>query len=164
MHSKNHNPSIHFTSLTLCKTLRTSGEKQKINAVASGGFTLVEVMLAMTIAGLTFAPIFLMYTMIIKRVSKSSRTYDYIILCKNFLNEARQKQELDAQTFSLEKKEIEFDASLTYSLEKGVGQQSTLKSLQGLHPEMVTISWQENGQKKQEQLVAFVYKKPEQKK
>ena len=57
------------------------------------GFTLIEVMMAMMIAALTLTPIFLMYTMIMRRVSKSSRAYEYIILCKNFLSEARQKQE-----------------------------------------------------------------------
>ncbi len=128
------------------------------------GFTLVEVMLAMMIAALTFTPVFMMYTAIIRRVSKSSRAYEYILLCKNFLSEARQKQEPEAQDFSLEKKEIDFDATLTYSLDKGVSQASVFKSLQGLHKETVTVSWQENGQKKQEQLVAFIYKKPEQKK
>jgi prepilin-type N-terminal cleavage/methylation domain-containing protein len=128
------------------------------------GFTLIEVMLAMMIAALTLAPVFLTFTMIIRQVNKSSRAYDYILLCKNFLNEARQKQESEAQEFSLEKKEIDFDATLSYFLEKGVSQTSVLKTLQGLHKEVVTVSWKENGQKKEEQLVAFVYKKPEQKK
>jgi prepilin-type N-terminal cleavage/methylation domain-containing protein len=128
------------------------------------GFTLVEVMLAMMIAGMVLTPIFLMYSTIMQRVNKSSRGYEMLLLCTNFLHEARQKQESAAQDFSLEKKEIDFDATLTYSLGKGVPQTSSLKSLQGLHQEVVTISWQENGQKKQDQLVAFVYKTPEQKK
>lgn len=128
------------------------------------GFTLIEVMMAMMIASLTLAPIFLMFTAIIRQVNKSSRAYDYSLVGKNFLYEARQKQEPEAQDFSLEKKETEFDTTLAYSLNKGVGEQSALKALQGLHRETVTISWQENGQQKQDKLVAFVYKKPEQKK
>ena len=128
------------------------------------GFTLIEVMLAMMIAALTLAPVFLTYTMIIRQVNKSSRAYDYLILCKNFLSEARQKQEPEAQEFSLEKKDIDFDATLTYSLKKGVSQTSAFKALPGIHQEIVIVSWQESGQKKEEELVAFVYKKPEQKK
>lgn len=128
------------------------------------GFTLIEVMLAMMIAALTLTPVFMMYAAIIARVGKSSRAYEYILLCKNFLSEARQKQEAEAQEFSLEKKDVDFDAMLTYSLEKGISQTSVFKSLQGIHREIITVSWQENGQKKQEQLIAFVYKKPEQKK
>jgi len=80
------------------------------------------------------------------------------------LYEARQKQEPEAQSFSFEKKEVDFDTTLTYSLEKGIDQKSSLALLSGLHKEVVNISWTEAGQKKQEQLVTFVYKKPEQKK
>ena len=130
----------------------------------SCGFTLVEVMLAMMIMALVLPPIFSIFGTVLQRVNKSSRRYDLTLLCKNFLYEARQKQEPDAQEFSLEKKETAFDGALTYSLEKGVSQASSLKSLQGLHREVVTISWQENDQKKEDQLIAFVYKKPEQKK
>lgn len=128
------------------------------------GFTLIEVMLSIMIAAVILAPIFLMHTTIMQRVNKSSRAYDALILCKNFLNEARQKQEPDVQNFSLQKKEPVLDTSLTYSLDKGVDQKSTLAALKGLHREVVTISWQENEQKKEEQLIGFVYKKPEQKK
>lgn len=128
------------------------------------GFTLIEVMFSMVIAALVLSPLFLTFTMVIQRVNSSSRAYDRIILCKNFLQEAHQKQEPEAHDFSLEKKEIDFDATLTYSLDRGLDQKSTLKSLKGLHREMVTIFWTEDGQKKQERLVAFVYKKPEPKK
>lgn len=128
------------------------------------GFTLIEVLFAMMIAALTLTPLFTMFSTILRRVNKSSQAYDYSLVCKNFLYEARQKQEPEAQDFSLEKKDVELDAALTYALEKGVTQQSTLKSLQGLHREVVTITFTQDGQKKQDKLVAFVYKKPEQKK
>jgi len=128
------------------------------------GFTLIEVMLSMMIMGLVLCPLFILFGMIMQRVNRSSRSYDYILLGKNFLQEAHQKQEPEAQSFSLEKKEIDFDATLTYSLDKGVDQKSVFASLKGLHREVVNASWTENGQKKQEQLVSFVYKKPEQKK
>lgn len=128
------------------------------------GFTLIETVLAMSIAALVFTPIFIMLSTIIQRVDKSSKAFDYILLCKNLLFEARQKQDPDAQTFSLDKAEIDFDATLTYSLEKGIDQKSSLASLQGLHTEMVKVSWTEQDKKKQDRLVTFVYKKPEQKK
>lgn len=130
----------------------------------NSGFTLIECLLAMMIMGLSLPPIFILHGMIMQRVGKSSRGYDCIVLCKNLLYEARQKQEPEAQSFSLEKKEADFDTTLTYSLDKGVDQKSSLGALAGLHKEVVTISWIEQGQKKQERLVTFVYKKPEQKK
>ena len=77
---------------------------------------------------------------------------------------ARQKQEADAQDFSLEKVDLTFDATLRYVLEKGVDQKSSLASLSGLHKEVVTVSWTDQGTKKQDRLVTFVYKTPEQKK
>ncbi|HLC06570.1 MAG TPA: type II secretion system protein [Candidatus Babeliales bacterium] len=128
------------------------------------GFTLIECLLAMMITGLALTPIFILHSMIMQRVGRSSRKYDFIVLCKNVLYEARQKQEPEAQSFSFEKKEVDFDTTLTYSLEKGIDQKSSLALLSGLHKEVVNISWTEAGQKKQEQLVTFVYKKPEQKK
>jgi prepilin-type N-terminal cleavage/methylation domain-containing protein len=128
------------------------------------GFTLIEVMFAVMIMGIALTPISLIYSLVVRRVSSSSRSYNLLLLCKNFLQEAHQKQEWNAQTFSLEKKEVDFDVTLTYSLEKGVDQKSSLLSVQNLHREVVTISWKEDGRPHQEQLVAFVYKKPEQKK
>jgi prepilin-type N-terminal cleavage/methylation domain-containing protein len=128
------------------------------------GFTLVEVVLAMSIAALVLTPVFIMLSTIIQRVDRSSKAFNYILLCSNLLYQARQQQEPDAQTFSLDKAEIDFDATLTYSLEKGVDQKSSLASLQGLHKELVKVSWTEQDKKKQEQLITFVYKKPEQKK
>lgn len=129
-----------------------------------GGFTLIEVMLSIMIASIALSPIFLIYTMVFRRVNHSSQAYDYILLCKNFLQQARQKQEPDVQSFSLETKDDDSGTSLIYSLDSSVGQKSSLAALKGLHKEMVTISWTEDGQKKQESLITFVYKKPEQKK
>ena len=128
------------------------------------GFTLIEVMLALMIVAFALTPVFSLLTTVMQRVRSSAVKYSWIVMAKNVLYEAHQKQDPTAQTFSLEKQEIDFDGMLTYSLEKEVNQKSSLKGLQGLHPEKVVISWTELGQKKRQQLVSFVYKKPEQKK
>lgn len=128
------------------------------------GFTLIEVVLAMSIAALVLTPILTILSTIIQRVDRSSKAFDYILLCKNLLYEARQKQEPDAQNFSLDKTDVDSGAVLTYSFEKSVDPKSSLASLQGLHKELVTVAWKERDKKRQEQLVTFVYKKPEQKK
>ena len=124
----------------------------------------MEVLLALAITGIVLTPVFMMHEMIINRVWRSSAAFDYILLCSNFLYEARQKQASDAQTFSLDKNDIVFDVALHYSLEQGINQKSSLAALQGLHQELVKVSWTEQDKKKQERLVTFVYKKPEQKK
>src|SRR5258706_11135678 len=102
------------------------------------GFTLIEVIISLAITGVILTPIFMMHEMIMNRVNRSSKAFEYMLLCKNLLFSARQKQDPDAQGFSLDKAEIDFDAALTYVLEKGVDQKSSLASLLGLHREVVT--------------------------
>ena len=128
------------------------------------GFTLIEVVLSLAITGAVLVPVFNIHEMLLNRVSKSSREFDYILLCNNFLYEARQKQDPQAQQFVVDKVDTTFGVSLTYSLEKGVDPKSSLAAIPGLHKEFVTASWTDVDQKKQERLVTFVYKKPEQKK
>jgi type II secretory pathway pseudopilin PulG len=127
-------------------------------------FTLIEALFAMTIAGIVLSPIFIMFGTISNRVNRAAREFDILLLGKNMFFEGRQKQDAHAQEFSLESKDKDFDVDLRYSLEKSEGQQSIFAQLPGLHKEMVTISWQEQGQKRQEKLITYVYKKPEQKK
>ena len=128
------------------------------------GFTLIESLFAMTIAGIVLAPIFIMFGTISNRVNRFARTFDIVLLGKNMFFEARRKQDPQAQEFSLENQDKDFDATLKYSLDKSEGKQSVFSQLEGLHQETVTVSWQEQGQKRQEKLVTYVYKKPEQKK
>ena len=129
------------------------------------GFTLIEVLISLAITGVVLTPLFMLHEMIMNRVNRSAKEFEYMLLCKNFLFSARQKQEPQAQEFSLEKTEIAFDASLTYALEKGVDPKSSLASIPGLHREIVRVSWTDlQGTKKQDRLVTFVYKTPEQKK
>lgn len=130
----------------------------------NNGFTLIETVLAMSIAALVFTPMIIILSTVIQRVDRYATQFNYILLGKNLLYEARQKQDPDAQTFSLDKPAIDFGPTVTYSLEKGVDQKSSLASVQGLHKEFVTISWTEQERKKSEQLITFVYKQFEQKK
>ncbi len=130
----------------------------------SSGFTLIETMLAMAIAALVFTPMLIILSTVIQRVNRYAQEFSYVLLGKNVLYEARQKQDPDAQTFSLDKPAVDFGPALSYSLEKGVDAKSSLASVQGLHRESVKISWTEQERKKHEQLITFVYKQPEQKK
>jgi prepilin-type N-terminal cleavage/methylation domain-containing protein len=128
------------------------------------GFTLVETMLAMVIVGMVLTPIFLLFGTIQQRMYKSSSQLYALLSGKQLLYEARQKQETIAQQFSLDKKLEESATELRYVLQSGMDSKSSLASLQGLHKEVVSIVWTEQGQKRQEQLYAYVYKQPEQKK
>ena len=130
----------------------------------NNGFTLIETVLAMAIAALVFTPILIILSTVIQRVDRYSSAFNYFLLGKNVLYEARQKQDPDAQIFLLDKPAIDSGPVVSYSLEKGVDQKSSLASVQGLHREVVKISWTDQARKKHEQLITFVYKQPEQKK
>ena len=128
------------------------------------GFTLIETIMAMTIAALVLTPIFIMYSIILQRVNRGSVAFDMILNCKELLVEARQKQNPDAQEFTLDKPLSEFNATCKYVLSAAMDQKSSVASLPGLHKESVSVGWTEQDKKKQERLVTFIYKKPEQKK
>lgn len=128
------------------------------------GFTLIEAILAVAIAGTVLTPIFILYGSIMQRVDKGFNAYNAILFGKQVLYQARQKQEMQAQTFSLENKNDVFGITAAYSLQQPVAKQSALAKLEGLHPEVVKITWTEKGQTRQENLVTFIYKNPEQKK
>ena len=128
------------------------------------GFTLIEVIMALAITALVLTPIFILHGTIMQRVNRGSIAFDMILYGKALLIEARQKQDPEAQEFTLDKKFNEYEATGKYTLDKSVDQKSSLASLPGLHRELTTVNWVEQGEKKQERLVTFVYKKPEQKK
>ena len=131
---------------------------------ADQGFTIIETVLALVITGLILTPVFILHGALLQRVNRSSRSFNALLAGKHFLYEARQKQEPEAQTFLLEKIDDESGAKLHYELQAGLDKKSPLHSCVGLHKETVTIKWTEQGQSRQEKLVTFVYKQPEQKK
>lgn len=128
------------------------------------GFTLVETMLAMVIVGIVLTPVFLLFGTIQQRMNKQNKQFYALLSGKQLLYEARQKQTPDAHEFTLDKKLEESGTTLKYVLQKSVDAKSSLASLDGLHKEVVTIDWPEMGQNRQEKIVAYVYKQPEQKK
>ncbi len=129
------------------------------------GFTLIEALLSMMIVGVVLAPLFVLHGVIMQRVSKSSKQLYAVLKAEQLLYEARQKQEPDAQEFSLNKEVEDTSITLKYELEKGVNPKSSLASYGGLHKEMVSIDWtDQQGIKHHETMVSYVYKQPEQKK
>src|SRR5579863_10374838 len=122
------------------------------------GFTLIETILSITIAALVLTPVFVLHSAVLKRVIRGSHAFNALLQGKLFLGQARQKQEPDAQEFKLEKKIEEPALTLDYVLHKSVDKKSSLSSCEGLHAEVVTITWTDQGDKRQEKLVTFVYK------
>ena len=129
------------------------------------GFTLIEAMLSMVIVGVVLSPLFILHGVIMQRVNRSSQQLYALLWGKQLLCEARQKQEPDAQTFTLDKKKEELSAILKYTLDNGVDAKSALSPYVGLHREIISIVWtDQQGIQKREELITYIYKQPEQKK
>jgi len=128
------------------------------------GFTLIETLLAIAIAGTVLTPIFILYGSIMQRVNKGFHTCTAFLFGKQVLHHARQKQEPQANTFTLEEKNESFGITAHYSLQQNSNKQSQLANIEGLHTEVVTLTWTEHNQEKKDFLVTFVYKNPEHKK
>jgi len=124
----------------------------------------METMLAMVIIGIVLTPIFILHGTIMQRMNKSSKQLYGFLSGKQFLYEARQKQEPGVHEFTLEKKIEESGTDLKYVLQPSVDPKSVLASSEGLHKEVVTVSWMNQGKQQSEQLISYVYKTPEQKK
>lgn len=138
--------------------------KNHKQACVSKGFTLIETLLAVAIMGIILSPIFILHGAVLKRVGRASASFNVLLQGKHLMGEARQKQEPGAQEFSLDKKSDNPVATLRYELQKGLDKKSSLASFEGLHKELVTMTWNDQGQQRHERLVTFTYKKPEQKK
>lgn len=128
------------------------------------GFTLIETLLALVIVGAVLTPVFLLFGTITQRMNRATHQLYALLQGKQLLYEARQKQEPAAHEFSLAKRFEESEVDAKYVLHKSVNQQSSLASFTGLHKEDVTMTWKEMGQDRTVNLIAYVYKQPEQKK
>lgn len=121
-------------------------------------FTLIEVLLALAIIGLVLTPIFLTQSNVLRRSSYASHLLARIFAAKKMLVENEFALAPDAQEFSQEKKIIKPATTFTYSLKK-IPETSALKKFKNVLLESVTIQWtDQQGKKKQEQLVTLVHK------
>jgi hypothetical protein len=121
-------------------------------------------MLSLVIVGIVLGPIFLLHGAIMQRMNRASHQFYGILVGKHLLYQARQKQDPQALEFTMNNQGEHETFTCTYNLSSSVTEQSSLHSIAGLRKEIVTITWQEHGQKRTEHIVSFVYKEVEQKK
>ena len=125
------------------------------------GFTLIEAMLAITIAALVLTPVFILQGTVLQSIMRLSHRIERLFLAQQFLYEARSIKP-EAREFSLDKKIEEPQTILKYTM-TSVPKKSQLANVPGLRIERVTVKWQDQGIERQDRLISFVYK-PEQKK
>lgn len=125
------------------------------------GFTLIEAMLAITIAALVLTPVFILQGTVLQSIMRLSHRIERLFLAQQFLYESRNIKP-EAREFSLDKKIEEPQTILKYTM-TSVPKKSQLANVPGLRIERVTVKWQDQGIERQDRLISFVYK-PEQKK
>lgn len=100
------------------------------------GFTLIEAMMAIAIAGLVMAPVFMLQDTAFSSVVRVAEQFQRLLFAKQFLYMARQEQKDDTTNFSLERNENNPKTILRYSLGKAP-QNSTLTKQKNLYFEKV---------------------------
>ncbi len=133
-----------------------------MNIKVRDGFTLIEVLLALLVTGTVLVPLFFLYNNVVHHVAGRSYQMQSMFISKQFLFTAR-KQAGTERTFELQEYDQEHDMRLQYSRIM-IGEQSAFAPYQ-MMKEVVTVTWKQFGQTKQEQLVAYMYapKPPEKK-
>ena len=116
------------------------------------GFTLIEVLLAIAIAGLAMTSILYLQTAVLTRMNRAILRLQRVMFAKKFLYDAHEKKQKNEE-FSLEKQEIDPSTLLVYRAEPTNYPQ--LEELDGLQTERVTARWKENGQPRHLMLVTF---------
>ena len=122
------------------------------------GFTLIEVMFAVTIMGLILAPLFLLENTVLDGVGRVTLQFKQWLSAQNFLYESRRSQPISATEFSVEKKEKEPPLIIKYTLTP-IPTNSVFKKNRNLYVETVTASEvQKKGEK--QKLVNIRFKPP----
>ena len=112
----------------------------------------------MAILAMVITPLFITEGSVIQTVARFSFKLRRLFVAENFLLTAR-NQAADEVKFKLEKKFDDPVMNVTYE-QKAVNKKSSLKKMQNVVTEYMTIEWQDRGKKQQDVLVSFLYKQP----
>ena len=141
-----------------------------MNFKSRNGFTFIEVLISLTIMGLMVVTIAALNGTIFLNTTNSHQLLDKTVLLKNFYVQTKQESQ-DNKNLNINKpieKKIEEDkANLKYSLEK-IKDSSVLNkqkvNTKKLFIEKTEISWDQNKNKRSEELITFLFKKEDEKK
>ena|SRR3989304_7621371 len=122
------------------------------------GFSLIEVMLAITIMGLMLVPLFLLENTVVDNVSTMALRFRQALSAQNFLYEARRSQLATTTKFNLEKKDEALPFIFQYTLAP-LPTHSAFKKNRNLYSETVTVSEHRKKGEKQK-LVTIQFKPP----
>jgi prepilin-type N-terminal cleavage/methylation domain-containing protein len=126
-----------------------------IHSKNHNGFTLIEVLLAMSLMAMILTPILISQNIIIFSVSSFKNNLQRMILAKNYLIQAHKNA---SEGKKIGPRSIdEPRTTLTYKQERVTG--SMTKQFKDICKETVVIEWtEENNVKRQDKLVSFIFK------
>jgi len=127
-----------------------------INLQNKNGFSLLEVIVAMTIIAFMVSPLVIMASTILRRIVRDSRNEERIFLMRNLLCEVHRDQPPNTPTFE---KRVG-NTQLRYQLIPPPAN-SSLQPMKGIHIERVTATWYEAGKQAQDVLISTKYIEPE---
>ena len=129
-----------------------------IHSKNNDGFTLIEVLLAMSLMAMVLTPIFISQNTIMFSVGIFRDRFERITQAKNYLARAHKNALEDKKTGPSTIEDPQ--TTLTYTQSKASG--ATAKQFKDIYRETVKIEWTEGTNKRQDMLVCFVFK-PEKK-
>lgn len=110
------------------------------------GFTLMEIIVAMTLMGLSLVAVLELFSLGLSSGRRSQRATVAVSLARNLMEEVLSRDELADGTEEGRFEEEEMD----YAIDVGPGE------FQGLHEVLVTVSWTERGRMKDYRLFCYV--------
>lgn len=121
------------------------------------GFTLIEVLLTLSIVGLVLTPILMLQSMLVRNTNKRTQMIDRMYAAKKFLIDSEVALAPDANESSADKKIANPPTTLRFEL-KNVSSNSSLKKFKSIKQASVTSTWTEPGAKRQERIVTFLFR------
>ena len=125
------------------------------------GFTLLEVLISMTIMGILMTSIFILQGGTVKSIVSWSRRLDRFAAGILFMTQTRMEKEAEPTIDQVKKLETPA-ANMHYQMIE-VPKESSLKDIKNLYLERVTLKWQD-GKKKGEETIVMFHHRPEVKK
>lgn len=122
----------------------------------NNGFTLFEVMAALTIMGSAITAVLTLGSSLFQAAVKSTGSFERMVHMKNLMNEAHEKKwwESDKKiTRTIEHPALE----LTYSVQP-IAEKTALKSIKNMVVEKVEVEWSDKKSQRKDTLVCFTYK------
>ena len=125
-----------------------------IHSKSNNGFTLIEVLLALSLMAMILTPILISENSIMLSVGNFRGRLDRITMAKNYLVHAHKNALEDKKTGPMTVEDPQ--TTLTYKQSKASG--PTAKVFKDIYRETVTIEWTEGNDKRRDVLVSFVFK------